>query len=60
MYATLPIGWIVYGVLTLIILRSKSRTTFWIYYIIFCVLLTLNTVGCHHIIQALNSGTGIH
>ena len=60
MYAALLIGWIVYGVLTLVIMRSKSRKTFWIYYIIFCVLLTLNTAGCHHIIRALNSETGIH
>ena len=49
-------GWIVYIMLSVRILRSKSAA-FWIYYVIFCILLALNVGGCGLLIH---TASGIH
>jgi hypothetical protein len=51
------IGWIVYGVLTYIMKTTRKTGMFFLVYIVFCILLALNVVGCKAV---LNTVGGIH
>jgi hypothetical protein len=45
-------GWFFYILLSAVMLQIKKRGIFFIIYIIFCVLLMLNIVGCQRVMQA--------
>lgn len=51
------LGWVLYVVLTISMLRATKRSAFFQTYIVFCILLALNVAGCHRIISA---ASGIH
>ena len=51
------VGWTIYGVLTNVILRARRMPVFAITYVVFCVLLALNMVGCNKMIEI---AAGIH
>ena len=48
------IGWSIYGALTFIIGRTKKTGAFLLVYILFCVLLALNLVGCAKTLDELS------
>ncbi len=43
----LIVGWLFYGALTVVALMSRPRVLYFTLYIILCILLLLNIVGCH-------------
>jgi hypothetical protein len=51
------IGWLFYLLLAVVIFRIKKSGIFFIIYLIFCILLVFNVVGCQRVIQA---ASGIH
>jgi hypothetical protein len=51
------IGWMLYVFLSAAMFASKRMGIFFIIYVIFCVLLALNVVGCQRVMQA---ASGIH
>jgi hypothetical protein len=44
----LIIGWIIYGLLTIIAFCQNQRSHFRIVFMILCVLLAMNVAGCYH------------
>ncbi len=51
------VGWMLYVFLSAAMFTSKRTGIFFIIYVIFCVLLALNVIGCQHVMQ---SASGIH
>jgi hypothetical protein len=51
------LGWVLYGIIYFFIRRARRRGTFLLLYILLCVLLVLNLVGCQRVIEA---SKGIH
>ena len=43
------VGWLPYIVLTIAALLSRRRILYFAFFVILCVLLLLNIVGCHHL-----------
>lgn len=53
----MAVGWTIYIALTFMMFVAKRTNVFWRAYIVFCLLLALNLVGCRRIIDA---AAGIH
>ena len=51
------LGWLAYLVYSLVMLKRRKTSTFFIMYFVFCVVLALNVVGCRRTVEAAN---GIH
>jgi hypothetical protein len=51
------VGWMIYVFLSMAMFAAKRTGIFFIIYVIFCVLLVLNVVGCQRVMQA---ASGIH
>lgn len=51
------LGWVLYMVLTVSMVRAKKRDAFFRTYVVFCILLALNVAGCQRLTSA---ASGIH
>lgn len=49
---SIAIGWLCYIVLTVAVMATRRRTCFVLLYIILCVALAMNVIGCHELISA--------
>lgn len=43
------LGWVLYVVLTVSMVRTKTRDAFFSTYVVFCILLVLNVAGCQRL-----------
>jgi len=50
----LSLGWILYIILSGVLVAIKKEAAFWMIYIIFVVLLILNVQGCHQVQEGLS------
>jgi len=51
------IGWVFYILLSVVMFQAKKANIFIIFYVIFCIFLALNVVGCQRTMTAVS---GIH
>jgi hypothetical protein len=54
---SIGIGWTLYAVLSIVMSCAKRISVFLPVYIVFCILLTLNVIGCRKILETM---AGIH
>jgi len=51
---SIGIGWAFYLLLSFLIGRTRKRAAFFAVYIVFCILLALNVVGCRRTLEAVS------
>jgi amino acid transporter len=50
------IGWLPYVVLTIGAYLTKRKSTYFIIYAVFCILLVMNVIGCRAVLRELDRG----
>ena len=53
------VGWLTYLILTTFLLRSRTRTRFFVLFAVLCALLAVNAPGCKRIADKKNLGHSI-
>jgi hypothetical protein len=51
------LGWLFYGLISAALFKARGKQSFFLTYILFCIILLLNVAGCKKVLEA---AAGIH